>query len=62
LIDTVQADLNDPTAGGITTGGNLHPAGFAYFDVEEVRGVGGGQRALNVRLISSFEAAPGDAL
>jgi hypothetical protein len=62
LIETAQADLKDPTAGGITTGGNLHPQGYIYFDVEEVRGQGGGQRALNVRLISSFEAAPGDAI
>jgi hypothetical protein len=38
----------------------MDPAGFAYFDVEEVRGVGGQQRALNVSKISSFEAAPGD--
>jgi hypothetical protein len=62
LIDSVQADERDDTAGGITTGGNMHPMGFGYFDVAEVRGKGGGQRALRVRAISSFEAAPGDAL
>lgn len=62
LIEAAQADLKDPTAGGLTTGGNQHPQGYIYVDVEEVRGVGGGQRALNVRMISSFEAAPGDAI
>jgi hypothetical protein len=63
LIDAVQADLNDPTQGGYVSGGGaMKPQGFAYFDIEEVRGVGGQQRALNVRLISSFEAAPGSAI
>lgn len=40
----------------------MNPRGFAYFDIAEIDGVGGGQRALNVRLISSFEAAPGEAI
>lgn len=61
LISAVQDDLADPTKGGFTAS-SMSPAGFAYFDIEEVRGVGGQQRALNVRLISSFEAAPGDAI
>lgn len=35
---------------------------FAYFTIAEIAGEGLQQRALNVSLISSFEAMPGDAI
>lgn len=55
VIETVQEDMGsaDPS---------LYPRGFAFFKVKEIRGKGGGEIALNVRLISSFEAFPGDAI
>jgi hypothetical protein len=55
LIDRVTNDLEEPEK-------VMHPRGFAYFSISERNGIGGQQRALNVRLISSFEAAPGDPI
>jgi len=57
VIDRVQADLD-----GSEPAGGMVPKGFAFFEIQERNGVGGQERALNVRLISSFEAAPGDAI
>lgn len=61
LINKVQADLEEGSLVAMR-GGAMSPQGFGYFDIEEIDGVGGGQRALNVRLISSFESAPGSAI
>lgn len=54
LIDRVQRNLDDSESEGI------EPKGFAFFS-NAIRVDGERhQRALNVRLISSFEARPGD--
>jgi hypothetical protein len=55
ILETVQEDISsaDPS---------LFPQGFAYFKIKEIRGKGGQEVALNVRLISSFEAFPGDPI
>lgn len=55
VIDRVRADLDSPEP-------TMCPRGFAFFQIAEVDGVGGQERALNVLLISSIEASPGDPI
>lgn len=59
------ADRIEQTLGhsaGIDAPNGLSSASpFVYFTIAEIRGQGLQQRALNVNLISSFEAMPGDA-